>query len=131
MTWNEGLNRVLTIAAIALGLCVMAEGAPKYQVLHAFGKGTDGAGLWSSVTLDKKGGLYGATSGGGVNRQGIVFVLVPQTNGTWRETILHSFPSFLDDGQGPNGGLIQDGSGNWYGTTGGGGADHVGTVYRI
>jgi uncharacterized repeat protein (TIGR03803 family) len=131
MTGKEILRRVLTIAAIALGLCVMAQGAPQYQVLHAFGKGTDGAGLWSSVTLDKKGGLYGATSGGGVNRQGIVFVLVPQTNGTWRETILHSFPSFLDDGQGPNGGLIQDGSGNWYGTTGGGGADHVGTVFKL
>lgn len=83
MKWNESLNRVLAIVSFGLGLCVMAQGASKYQVLHPFGKGSDGAGLWSSVTFDKKGGLYGATSGGGPNGQGIVFMLMPRTNGTW------------------------------------------------
>jgi uncharacterized repeat protein (TIGR03803 family) len=131
MTWSKSLNRVTTIAAIGLGLCVTAEAAPKYQVLHAFGKGTDGGGLWTSVTLDKKGNLFGATSGGGKYKGGVIFRLTPKPNGHWTETILHSFPSSSNDGGDPNGGLIQDALGNWYGTTGGGGADHVGTVFKL
>jgi len=36
---------------------IVAFAAPQYKVLHAFGKGKDGGGLWTSVSLDKKGGV--------------------------------------------------------------------------
>ena len=62
---------------------------------------------------------------------GAVFQLVPGTNGTWTETVLHSFnrkggsyPFF--------GSLIFDASWNLYGTTSEGGAYlNYGTVFEI
>jgi len=120
------------LAAIMVLGCSVAQAAPKYKVLHPFGKGSDGAGLWSSVTLGQNGNLYGATSGGGTYGLGIVFKLTPQADGSWTETVLHSFPSFPDDGQGPNGGLVEDNAGSWYGTTIGGGTYHTaGTVFEL
>ena len=58
-------GRLLAAITASLLLAHATWAAPKYKVLHAFGRGTDGGGLWSSVTFDKKGNLYGATSGGG------------------------------------------------------------------
>jgi uncharacterized repeat protein (TIGR03803 family) len=130
MTGKEILSRVLTIAAIALGLCVMAQGAPRYQVLHAFGKGTDGAGLWGSVVFDKKGSLYGTTSGGGTYGAGSVFKLTPHADGAWGEGLLHSF-DYHAEGAGPTGGLILDQAGHLYGTTQGGGAHDGGDVFEL
>jgi uncharacterized repeat protein (TIGR03803 family) len=68
---------------------------------------------------------------GGVHGQGVVFKLTPQTNGNWTEAILHNFPSSSGDGGGPNGGLIQDRAGNWYGTTVGGGYHNTGTIFEL
>jgi uncharacterized repeat protein (TIGR03803 family) len=69
-----------------------AWAAPKYKVLHAFtARSGDGGGLWSSVIFDRKGNLYGTTSGGGEFGYGTIFRLSPGENGAWRETILHSF----------------------------------------
>jgi uncharacterized repeat protein (TIGR03803 family) len=129
--WKRSLGRVLALAVVALTVCAAGHAAPRYKVLHAFGAGKDGAGLWGSVALDKKGNLYGATSGGGAYGQGIVFRLTPRPGGNWTESILHNFPSSLHDGEGPNGGLLQDDSGIWYGTTAGGGAYYLGTVFQL
>jgi uncharacterized repeat protein (TIGR03803 family) len=117
---------------VALGFCLpeSALASPIYKVLHDF-NGTDGAGLWAPVTLDKHGYVYGATSGGGKYNHGIVFRLTPGSNGDWTEAILHNFPSSAHDGQGPNGGLIQDSAGHWYGTTNGGGFYDSGTVFEL
>jgi uncharacterized repeat protein (TIGR03803 family) len=125
-------GRLLALAAAALLLAQAAWAAPKYKMLHSFGAGEDGGGLWTSVTLDKEGDLYGATSGGGAYGDGIVFRLTPHADGRWTEEILHDFPSSPDDGSDPNGGLIQDALGNWYGTTKSGGTDHTaGTVFEL
>jgi uncharacterized repeat protein (TIGR03803 family) len=45
-------------------------------------------------------------------------------------TSLHSFTGG-DDGSLPSGGLVQGCDGNFYGTTGGGGTNNSGTVFRI
>src|SRR5271166_1896034 len=108
-----------------------AWAAPNYKVLHAFGAGKDGGGLWTSVTLDKKGDLYGATSGGGAYAYGTVFRLAPHPNGNWTESVLHSFKNGDPDGSEPNGGLVQDPSGKWYGTTSRDGAYHGGTAFQL
>jgi uncharacterized repeat protein (TIGR03803 family) len=46
-------------------------------------------------------------------------------------TTLHSFTGYPTDGQWPNGGLVEDSKGYFYGTTETGGAYNFGTVYQI
>jgi uncharacterized repeat protein (TIGR03803 family) len=90
--------KAMATLAVALIFASYALAAPKLKVLHAFGLGNDGAGLWASLAFDSEGNLYGTTSGGGAHGDGTVFELTPKADGAWSETILHSFPSFSDDG---------------------------------
>ncbi|MGA3075650.1 MAG: choice-of-anchor tandem repeat GloVer-containing protein [Bryobacteraceae bacterium] len=74
------------------------------------------------------GNFYGTTGGGGANKAGTVFKIAP----TGTLTTLYSFcsQSGCADGGSPNA-LIQATDGNFYGTTGGGGANEAGTVFKI
>ena len=129
--WKAGMARAVAFVLLALFCFVPASAAPKYKVLHAFGKGKDGGGLWSPVTIDEGGSLYGATSGGGAYNGGIAFRLSPYPGDRWTEDILHSFPSSPGDGAWPNGGLVQGRPGDWYGTSHAGGAYASGTVFQL
>ena len=76
------------------------------------------------------GNLYGTTSFGGTNGEGTVFKITPA--GTL--TTLYSFCSQTGctDGFNPYAGLVQATNGNFYGTTGSGGANGFGgTVFEI
>jgi uncharacterized repeat protein (TIGR03803 family) len=86
-----GLPALLAILIASLTVAPYAEAASKYIVLHAFGKGEDGAGVFAGVAFDAKGSLYGATTGGGAYGHGTVFELIPGSGGKWTEAILHSF----------------------------------------
>jgi uncharacterized repeat protein (TIGR03803 family) len=110
----------LAVAVIVLISVPSSWGAPRYKVLHAFGTGTDGGGLWSSVVFGKNGNLYGTTSGGGLYGAGTVYRLTPGSAGVWSETLIHDFLPSGTAGDGPNGGLVFDLEGNLYGTTAGG-----------
>jgi len=108
-------------------MATSAWAAPQYKVLHAFGGGKDGGGLWGSLVLDSQGNVYGTTISGGMKGQGgTAFKLSRQANGTWTETVLYSFCSrpSCSDGGGPYAGLIFDALGNLYGATESGGT-HV------
>ena len=104
--------------------------------LYSFTGESDGAYPYASLIMDKKGNLYGTTYDGGItgcggHGCGVVFRLAP--NGT--ETVLYSFTGG-SDGRGPFAGLITDGSGNIYGTTGYGGGTGCngpgcGTVFKL
>jgi uncharacterized repeat protein (TIGR03803 family) len=122
--------KALIAVAVALVLVSSASAGGKYKVLHAFTGGKDGGGLWGSLAFDTKGNLYGTTSGGG-DGQGTVFELTPGSKGRWTEAVLHSFPSFTDDGQGPTSSLALDEEDNLYGTTAGGGNHHSGVVFEL
>jgi uncharacterized repeat protein (TIGR03803 family) len=100
-------------------------------VLYSFTGGTDGGGVWGSVVMDKAGNLYGTTSAGGAYGYGTVFELSPNSDGTWSETVLHSF--MLNDPQGsePASTLVIDASGNLYGTAQNGGKHNVGTAFEL
>jgi len=126
-----GCARFLAVFTLSLLSVLPAWSGSIYRVVHAFGSGNDGGGLWSSVTLDKQGNLYGSTSGGGLYAYGVVFKLTRHQKGTWTETILHNFKNGDPDGSEPNGGLIQDALGNWYGTTDRDGAYHGGTAFQV
>jgi uncharacterized repeat protein (TIGR03803 family) len=89
------------------------------------------------VTFDQAGNLYGTTEIGG-NMQcqlgcGVVFRLSPNADGSWTENVLHVFcpGSACRDGAEPDARLIIDQSGNLYGTTPFGGAQDLGTVFRL
>ncbi len=76
----------------------------------------DGASPYAGLIADSAGNLYGASYWGGRvgcgDQCGTVFKLAP--DGT--ETVLHRFRGPPNDGNGPDGTLIIDQSGNSYGT---------------
>jgi uncharacterized repeat protein (TIGR03803 family) len=109
------------------------------EVLHSFDEnGVDGYFPFGGLVFDSAGNLYGTAYLGGAYSNtfigGIVFELMPMANGTWTETIVHSFGSG-QDGVGPYAGLLLDGAGNLFGTTFYGGADNSnyqdGTVFEL
>jgi uncharacterized repeat protein (TIGR03803 family) len=59
----------------------------------------------------------------------MAFQLVPSGSG-WSQNVLHAFQG-NGDGIGPQGGLISDSAGNFYGTTAVGGARNLGTVFEL
>jgi uncharacterized repeat protein (TIGR03803 family) len=74
------------------------------------------------------GNLYGTTANGGTTSChfcGTIFEITP----LGALTTLHSFDR--TDGQVPEGNLVQDTDGNFYGTAAGGGANNDGTVFRL
>jgi len=123
---------VLLLAVATLALVSTAQAAPKFKVLHAFGQGQDGAGLWGNLALDSKGNLYGMTEGGGTSCCGIVFQLAPHRSGRWTEAILQEL-SCKDSEEGcmPESGFVLDAAGNLYGMSSGGGGQGAGTVFEL
>lgn len=121
----------MTLLGLALILVPAAWTASKYKALHNFGGGNDGLDPWAPLLLDAKGDLYGVTGGGpGEYGNGIVFELIPQANGTWKETVLHTFTGG-DGGAFPWGGLIRTDAGNLFGTMSGYGSYAVGGVFEL
>jgi|SRR5580658_1894196 uncharacterized repeat protein (TIGR03803 family) len=95
-------------------------------VLHEFTGGSDGATPEGHLVMDKQGNFYGTTWAGGASNAGTVFKVTP----SGVETVLYSFPSY-GDGATPVAGLTIDAAGNLYGTTSVGGANAVGTVFKL
>ena len=95
-------------------------------VLYNFTGGTDGSNPASGLTQDAAGNFYGVTGGGGALNLGTVFKLDSSGN----ESVLYSFTGGKD-GASPVSAPVLDGSGNLYGTTGGGGPYNRGTVFQL
>ncbi|MBZ5574737.1 MAG: hypothetical protein LAO09_23015 [Acidobacteriia bacterium] len=114
-------------------LSPVGNGAWTETVLHSFNfDGQDGIQPYSTLVLDRSGNLYGTTNIGGVYGLGTVFKLHPNRDGSWTETILHSFNADGTDGYNPYANLILDQQGNLYGTTYYGGSQGgVGTVFEL
>jgi uncharacterized repeat protein (TIGR03803 family) len=96
------------------------DGTWSHSVLYSFKGIPDGEAPEAGLTLDAAGNLYGTTSGGGAQGNGVVFKLAPNPDGTWTESVLYSFTGGTD-GSNPEAGLIFDAHGNLYGTTSQGG----------
>jgi uncharacterized repeat protein (TIGR03803 family) len=95
-------------------------------VLHGFQNGVDGNQPMGGVTFDAAGNLYGTTFYGGASPScndgcGIVFKLTPNADGTWTESIIHTFHGGTNDGARPMAGVTLDPAGIVYGTTSSGG----------
>jgi uncharacterized repeat protein (TIGR03803 family) len=92
----------------------------------AYLSNASGGRPFAALTEDSFGNLYGTATVGGSSGIGTVFEL-PANSST--PTAFASFNT--TQGSGPRSGLIQDSSGNYYGTTGQGGSYGYGTVYEI
>lgn len=120
---------LLTLVAWALLPTPATHAVTNLKVLHRF-TGADGATPLAGLVFDAAGNLYGTTtyggdlscSGYGGTGCGTVFKLSPSSDGTWTESVLHSFTG--QDGEMPEAGLIFDAAGNLYGTTTYGGASY-------
>src|SRR5207245_5501517 len=75
---------------------------------------------------DANGNLFGTTNSGGANGEGAVFELAHGSNTI---TVLASFDN--STGTFPQAGLIEDASGNLFGTTSNAGANGKGTVFEL
>jgi uncharacterized repeat protein (TIGR03803 family) len=91
---------------------------------------TDGSYPAAGLVQATNGDLYGTTfSGGGATNSGTAFKITPSGD----LTTLHSFcaQSGCTDGNYPGAGLVQATNGTLYGTTSGGGANNLGTIFSL
>src|SRR5438105_6561761 len=126
------MSGILAALATALLLPTGAAAASMFKVLHEF-TGKDGPNPDAGLIFDAAGNLYGTTSAGGAFGKGTVFKLTPNSNGSWTESVLHSFcvPTNCADGFNPVAGLIFDGAGNLYGTTPLGPGGGSGVIFKL
>jgi uncharacterized repeat protein (TIGR03803 family) len=102
-------------------------------VLYSFSGEEDGSEVTDTLVLDSVGNLYGTTFDGGdlscfkPYGCGVVFRLDP----AGVETVLFRFSDETATGWQPIGGLVRDASGNLFGTTYRGGANGLGTVFKL
>lgn len=107
-----------------------ATGHWNFRVLHTFTGGADGFGGSAGRLLIAHGHLYGVATSGGANGQGVAFELTPTRTGEWKFKTIYAFKVQPDAGS-PFGGLISDKFGDLYGTTYFGGANGLGSVYKL
>jgi uncharacterized repeat protein (TIGR03803 family) len=108
------------------GIYSIDKNGKNVTVLYEFPGGAAGAGPFGELTEGPGGVFYGTTLFDGTSGQGTVFQFAPATQTC---TILHAFD--VADGSTPYAGVVQDKAGNLYGTTSAGGANNVGTIYKI
>jgi uncharacterized repeat protein (TIGR03803 family) len=123
------------------------DGSWSESVLHGFDCLTNCSGgydLEVALIFDSAGNLYGTTASGGdlsvchSNGCGVVFRLKPQPDGSWTESVIHTFKGGRD-GASFASALIFDGAGNLYSTTAFGGnmsqcingRDGCGVVFQL
>ena len=98
-----------------------------FTTLYSF-SGSDGQNPFSALVEATDGDLYGTTNDGGPNNAGTVFKITP----SGALATLYSFcgQTGCSDGKNPVG-LVQARNGDLYGTAMSGGANGVGTVFKI
>ncbi len=117
MNYKRFLGAASAALMIIIAILMLPPGAgaaSKYKTLYKFTGGKGGEFPGASLIFDQAGNLYGTTPDGGAHGGGIVFKLAPNADGSWRESVLHSFCSRTNcgDGEFPEASLIFDQAGN-------------------
>ena len=132
-TFWAALGKALAIVTVTfivvVTLAPSTSAASKFKTVYKFTGGADGSQPLARLILDAAGNLYGTTYVGGAG-WGTVFELTPNADGSWTETVLHSF-TCDDDGFGPVAGLVLDATGNLYGTASVYGTRLYGAVFQL
>jgi uncharacterized repeat protein (TIGR03803 family) len=115
-----------------------SDGTWTEHVLHSFTGRKDGGVPTGDLIFDAMGNLYGATINGGdikscrrqgVRGCGVIFELIPHSDGSWTERVLHTFEN--RPASNPYAGLIFDAVGNLYGIAHRGGPVDGGVVFKL
>src|SRR5580698_1971402 len=117
-----------TMACALFLFCAAASSAQTFNTLLSF-DGTNGSGPLSTFVQGINGNFYGTTSAGGAYGGGTVFEITPGGS----LTTLYNFcaqPN-CSDGSDPTANLVQTTSGTFWGTTGNGGTNNYGTVFKM
>ncbi len=109
-----------------VGAVLMFDSSGQETIIYSFTGGPDGSYPEGTLFRDSVGRLYGTTLYGGAFGQGEIFEI--DTSGN--ETTLYSFTGGTD-GASPVGGLVQDASGNFYGTAPAGGNFGLGVIFKL
>lgn len=109
-----------------------------FTVLYSFTGSQDGSGPQARVIFGPNGNLYGTTTGGGPDGQGVVFALRPPASFCrsiscpWTESMIYRFTGGADGTQPETGDVVFDTAGNLYGTTAhGGDSSSDGVAYKL
>jgi uncharacterized repeat protein (TIGR03803 family) len=97
------------------------------KTIASFAGASNGSAPYGALIIDGSGNLFGTASAGGSAGDGTVFEIA---SGSGTITTLATFHG-TTDGANPHGGLVEDGSGNLYGTATNGGASGAGTVFEV
>jgi len=79
------------------------------------------------IMVASDGNIYGTAAGGGASGKGTIFRMTP----TGGFSVVHDFTGSATDGSDPEGPLIEGPGGDLYGTTARGGANDLGSLYKI
>jgi uncharacterized repeat protein (TIGR03803 family) len=106
-----------------------SDGDWGFTVIHQF-VGSDGSDpSVSGLLFDDAGNLYGLTEHGGQYSGGVLFKLVPDSDGNWLLQVLHHLYGPID-GSDPIGRMVRDAHGNLYGTANLAGPFGYGTFFK-
>jgi len=132
---TRGGGNTSNSAGVVFKMTPSSDGGWNESLLYSFTGGKDGGYPVAGLISDQAGSLYGTTYYGGDlsrcrgNGCGVVFKLTPNSNGGWKETLIHAFVD--QPGAMPFAGLIFDTAGDLYGTTGGDLVKTHGSVFEI
>ncbi len=121
---------IFPLIAMMLFSLTAVWAAPAENTLYTFTSGVDGSWPHEGVIFGPDGALYGATQYGGAHQLGTIYKVVPNSHGTWTQSVIYSFTD-VNDGAGPICSLAFDAKGNIYGTTAFGGSSNNGTVFEL
>lgn len=115
--------------AFDLGTVYRVSTSGAYQLMHSFGPlgSAPPRAPTSALVRAPDGYLYGTTQVGGEANRGTIYRVTLEG----QLTLLHSFGVLPGDGYECPGDLLLDGKATFYGTTRFGGAENVGTIFKL
>ena len=112
---------LLSVLLLLLFATAYGASAATEKVLYSFSGGNDGGVPFAGVSFDAQGNLVGTASSGGIVGGcgglgcGVVYKMSPNGDGSWSQSVLHSFVE--SEGGNPYSVIALDARGNLYGTT--------------
>jgi uncharacterized repeat protein (TIGR03803 family) len=100
--------------------------------IHAFcalANCSDGSGSRTGLVQGSDGNFYGTAGGGNATANGVIYKL--STSGSYSLLYTFCLTANCPDGAGPEGPLVENSDGNFYGVTAQGGAHGSGTVFKV